>query len=186
MRTRESLLSSTVVVAKFLIDSDVFIWAKDHAYFFDINPEFWGWLEEGHEQGYFYSLDVVRDEVCAGDKKLADPLRDWASQSNLDSFFLSTKGVMAEMATVAAWATAQKYLPGAIAKFLKANAADAWLVSYALKYSGEFIIVTRETSEPSRPSQIKIPDAAQAMGIQTIHPLALIRTHAKLGFKFKA
>lgn len=169
---------------KSLFDSDVLIRAKNDSYFFDVNPEFWAWLEEGHANGCFFSIDKVRDEICGGNADIADPLRDWAKKPSMDSFFLSTKGCLSEWGNLSTWANGNGFKPGALTKFLGVKSGDAWLISYAMKHGG-FTIVTHEQSEPLSMRDVKLPDAAKAMGVSTISPSVVIKTHAKLGFKFK-
>lgn len=170
---------------KYLFDADVLIRAKNDSHFFDVNPEFWGWLEEGNAKGAFFSVDKVRDEVCGGNKDIADPLREWATKPGMDSFFLLTKGCLSEWTKLAAWADGNGFKSGALEKFLNVRSGDAWLISYAMKHGG-FTIVTHELSDPLSKRTIKLPDAAKAMGVPTISPNVVIKTHAKLGFKFKA
>lgn len=169
---------------KYLFDSDVLIRAKNQTYLFDVNPEFWGWLEEGNAQGVFFSIDKVREEVCGGNPSADDPLRTWARHDEKDSFFLSSKGSLGQWGTLSAWANSSGYKQGAIDKFLHHNSADAWLISFAMQHGG-YTIVTHEIAEPNRRKSIKLPDAAAAMGVPTTSLIAVIRAHAKLGFAFK-
>lgn len=171
--------------AKYLFDSDVLIRAKNDSHFFDVNPEFWGWLEEGNTAGAFFSVDKVRDEICGGNAEISDPLRDWAKKPKMDGFFLPTKGCLGEWSKLSTWAQGNGFKPGALEKFLNVKSGDAWLISYAMKHGG-FAIVTHEVSEPLSKRAIKLPDAAKAMGVPTISPAVVIRSHAKIGFKFKA
>ena len=56
----------------YLIDSDVFIDAKNRLYGFDIVPAFWTWVEQQHRAGRVYTVQRVADEVLAGGDELAD------------------------------------------------------------------------------------------------------------------
>ena len=47
----------------YLIDSDVFIDAKNRHYGFDIVPAFWTWIEQQHRAGRVYTVQRVADEV---------------------------------------------------------------------------------------------------------------------------
>ena len=52
----------------FILDSDVFIAAKNLYYAFDICPGFWQGLLEQHERGRVFSISRVRGELMAGRK----------------------------------------------------------------------------------------------------------------------
>jgi len=46
----------------YLLDSNVFIQAKNLHYGFDFCPAFWDWIDRGHTAGVVYSIDSVRAE----------------------------------------------------------------------------------------------------------------------------
>lgn len=49
----------------YLLDSDVFIQAKNRHYGFDIVPAWWDWLEQAHQDGRVFTVQACRDEVLA-------------------------------------------------------------------------------------------------------------------------
>ena len=55
----------------YLIDSNVFIQAKNLHYGFDFCPAFWDWLVEKNVAGKVASIEKVADELRAGDDDLA-------------------------------------------------------------------------------------------------------------------
>ena len=65
-----------MVKEKFLIDSNIFITPYQNFYPFDIAPSFWNQLKNKLALDEVSVLDVVRDEVIAGD----DELSDWLKQ----------------------------------------------------------------------------------------------------------
>ncbi len=67
----------------YLIDSNVFIQAKNLHYGFDFCPAFWNWLVEQNDAGTVASIDKVADELQAGDDELAE----WAATRG-NKFFL--------------------------------------------------------------------------------------------------
>ncbi len=67
----------------YLLDSNVFIEAKNRHYGFDFCPAFWDWIDQTHADGVVFSVDSVRIELLAGN----DDLTFWAQQ-RLGSFFL--------------------------------------------------------------------------------------------------
>jgi hypothetical protein len=62
--------------APFLLDSDVFIAAKNAYYAFDICPGFWNGVLRAYELSGIRSLDRVRGELLLGEGK-----RTWSSGS---------------------------------------------------------------------------------------------------------
>ena len=67
----------------YLLDSNVFIQARNLHYGFDFCPAFWDWLVEQNDAGKVASIDKVADELRAGDDELAK----WAEDRG-DGFFL--------------------------------------------------------------------------------------------------
>ena len=60
----------------YLLDTDVFIQAKNLHYGFDFCPAFWAWIDAAHADGMVFSIEKVGDELKAG----GDDLATWATQ----------------------------------------------------------------------------------------------------------
>jgi len=153
----------------YVIDSDVFIDAKNRHYGFDIVPAFWIWIEQQHRAGRVFTVQRVADEVLAG----ADELADWMDAQPA-SFRLSAQPEdQPSLQAVSQWATSAGYQQAAVATFLQV--ADYFLVAQAL--SRGFTVVTQEISDPvvSR-KRIKIPDACKAVGVPWMTPFMMLRT----------
>ena len=71
----------------YLLDSDVFIQAKNFHYGFDFCPAFWDWLLVANSGGTVFSIEKVGDELKAG----RDELATWASQRDSRSFSFLTR-----------------------------------------------------------------------------------------------
>lgn len=56
----------------YLLDSNVFIQAKNLHYGFDFCPAFWDWLVEQNRADKVTSIEKVADELQAGDDELAE------------------------------------------------------------------------------------------------------------------
>ena len=56
----------------YLLDTNVFIEAKNSHYGFDFCPAFWDWLDAANTKGLVFSIEKVRDELIAGDDELAE------------------------------------------------------------------------------------------------------------------
>ncbi len=113
---------------RYLLDTNIFIQARNLHYGFDFCPAFWEWLVAQNAAGIVGSIDKVSDELVAG----GDDLSDWAKARG-DAFFLPPDDlVVPALGRVSAWANGQTYERAAIATFLQV--ADYWLVSHALAH----------------------------------------------------
>lgn len=153
-------------MTKYLLDSNIFIEAKNRYYGFDFCPAFWEWLINQNGQGKVASVDKVEGELQAG----ADDLSAWATERGRGFFLAPDDPVMPALVRVSAWATGQNYRPAAVSTFLQV--ADYWLIGHALAH--DFTIVTHE-----RPSdginQIKIPNVCIGLGLPCINPYEMLR-----------
>lgn len=169
---------------QYLLDSDTLIAAKNLYYRPDFCQGFWQWVEAGHLAKKIFSIDIVYEELTAGDTD--DHLHSWSKdiEQNQPNFFLPTKGCMSQWSKLTTWANGKNYRKGAIDKFLNQKAADAWLVAYALQNKGAFTIITNETPSPASLKSIKLPDAAQAFGISVMSLYDLLSKHGPGNFNF--
>ncbi|MEL7592129.1 MAG: DUF4411 family protein [Anaerolineaceae bacterium] len=150
----------------YLLDSNIFIQAKNLHYGLDFCPAFWDWLIANNQIGRLYSIEKVGDELRTGQDQLAV----WASGRG-DNFFLRPDDLLLPaFRQVSIWATSQRYEPAAINTFLQL--ADYYLVAHALAHS--FIIVTHEIASQST-RKIKIPDACIGLKIKCMTPFEMLR-----------
>jgi hypothetical protein len=150
----------------YLLDSNVFIEAKDRYYGFDFHPGFWAWLADANANGVLYSIDKVADELRAREDELSDWVRD-----RDDSFFLGPDdAVTTSLQACATWATGcGQYDAAAINSFL--DAADYYLVAHA--HAHDHVVVTHERAANSR-LKVKIPDACAGMNVECINPFEML------------
>jgi hypothetical protein len=66
----------------FLLDSDVFIAAKNTYYAFDICPGFWKGILHTHERGRVQSIDRIRAELLSGSKE--EDLVKWVQKGRAE------------------------------------------------------------------------------------------------------
>lgn len=152
----------------YLLDSDVFIQAKNRHYGFDIVPAWWDWLERAHQAGRVFTVDACRDEVLAG----ADELADWMRAQPASFVTKPESSDQSSMRRVSEWAVgATQYRPGAAATFLAAG--DYFLVSQALSLG--YTVVTHEEPAPLGKTRIKIPDACNAVSVPWMPPWRMLR-----------
>lgn len=55
----------------YLLDTNVFISAKNLHYGMDFCPAFWDWLVRKNQSGKVFSIEKVGDEIMAGNDDLA-------------------------------------------------------------------------------------------------------------------
>lgn len=151
---------------RYLLDTNVFIQAKNLHYGFDFCPAFWDWLIQQSGAGKVASIEKVADELYAG----GDELADWAKARG-DGFFLKPDdAVVPALNTVSDWAQSQGYESAAVATFLQV--ADYWLVAHALAHG--YIVVTHEVPADTT-RKIKIPNVCIGLGLHCVSPYEMLR-----------
>lgn len=151
----------------YLLDTNVFIQAKNLHYGLDFCPAFWQWLLENSASGRVFSIDKVADEIAAG----GDELTTWAQQVGSGLFRATDATVVAQFGTVSTWAMGQQYEPAAINTFLQV--ADFYLIAHAL--SGSHTVVTHELPASST-KRIKIPNVCAGLNLRFMTPYEMLRT----------
>lgn len=153
-------------MTRFLLDTNIFIQAKNLHYGFDFCPAFWEWLVARNGEGRVASIDKVADELQAG----GDDLAHWAAAQGRGFFLPADDPVVPALGRVSTWAIGQTYTPAAISTFLQV--ADYWLVAHALAHG--FVVVTHEVPSDST-RKIKIPNACIGLGLTCITPYEMLR-----------
>ena len=87
----------------YLLDSDVFIQAKNLHYGFDFCPAFWEWLIQKNTVKLLFSIEKVGDELAAG----GDDLSDWANDRGANFFLKPDAAILPALGTVSTWVTNQ-------------------------------------------------------------------------------
>jgi hypothetical protein len=150
----------------YLIDSDVFMQAKNLHYGFDFCPAFWAWVISANGSGRLFSIEKVGDEIGAG----GDELADWADHRGAGFFLKPDAALLPALAQVSAWANSQRYEASAVNTFLQV--ADYYLVGHALAHGDT--VVTHEKASTST-KKLKIPDACIGLGIKCMSPFEMLR-----------
>lgn len=163
----------------YAVDSNFFIQAHRASYPLDVATSFWNKVIELAEVGKIISIDKVKNEIFRNE----DELKQWCEINLPDNFFKDTSTTVLQYSQVAKWAASRSghYMPNALAEFLDADEADAWLVAYALVDPTQIILVTHEVSDPNRKNKIKIPDVCLANGVQYCNTIEMLR---QLGERF--
>src|ERR1043165_2547114 len=147
----------------YLLDTNVFINAKQFHYCLDFCPGFWVWLIREGKKGVVRSVRQVYDEIHN------DELRDWLRKLGADFFSEADLITMPALEKVSQWAQESDYLAAAKHEFL--SVADFHLVAHAL--AGGHTVVTHEQFQKTR-YEVKIPNACIALGVK------YLRTHEML------
>ncbi len=150
----------------YLLDTDVFIQAKNLHYGLDFCPAFWDWLVAGNQAGSVFSIERVGDEIQAG----ADELSIWAAQRGPGFFLVPDAAMLPALGRVSSWMAGQGYDPAAVNTFLRV--ADYYLVAYGLAHG--YTIVTHEVPAASI-KRIKIPNVCIGLGVKCITPFEMLR-----------
>jgi hypothetical protein len=151
----------------YLLDSNVFIEAKNRYYAFDLAPGFWEWLEADAAAGVIGSIDEVSDELTGG----ADELAQWARDH--PGMFASADGLTAaKLAELSRWASGGQFTQAAVDEFL--SVADYFLVAHAAAHG--HTVVTHETFQANARKRILIPNACQALGVPYCSTFTMLRS----------
>lgn len=156
----------------FLLDSDVFIAAKNAYYAFDICPGFWKGILREHKRGRVRSIDRVKSELLSGRKE--EDLVQWVMKDVPTAFFddSNSKDVSAAYAEVMLWVQRNpQYLDRAKAKF--ATEADGWLVAYSMV--NRTVVVTNEQPRPEARNRVLLPDVCAQFKVPTKDTFLLLR-----------
>lgn len=174
---------------KYLFDSDCLITAKNSYYSPEFSAAFWDWLIAGNQQGVFFMVDKVIDELKKGDED--DYLHKLAEEHG-DNFKLATTGHdclvrYGELQNWASstWATGKKPSDTnkALTVFANINMADPWQIAYASLHG--FDIVSNEVPAPDSKTSIKLPDAAKAFNVKVVKLHEVLSLHSGQNFSFK-
>ena len=153
-----------------LLDTNVFIEAKNHYYGFDICPGFWEWLDRAFAEGVLLSIKGVRDELMQRQVRLST----WC-RSRKQMFLDTNDGKTYESLKLLSGWVSENYNGAAKTKFL--GDVDFVLVGYA--HAHGHTVVTTEIA--SHGKQVKIPNACKAMDVPCINPFQMLAT-AKVRF----
>ena len=150
----------------YLLDSNVFISAKNRYYGFDFCPGFWRWLEEKQQADVVLSVELVGRELMSGN----DDLAEWAMGQGPAFFRPRTPADVDGLATVAGWVSQQDYEQQAIHAFLRT--ADYHLVGQALA-AGHTVVTLEDPANSKR--KVKIPNVCTGVGVSWINTFDMLR-----------
>lgn len=150
----------------YLLDTNVFIQAKNLHYGMDFCPAFWDWIVEQNGHGHVHSIEKVGDELLAG----KDDLATWAQAQGGKFFLPPDQAMLNSLATVSQWVREQSYRPAAVTAFLQD--ADYYLVAHALAH--KCTVVTHEVPSDGVKA-VKIPNVCIGVKVKCMTPYEMLR-----------
>ncbi len=151
---------------KYLLDSNVFIQAKNEYYGMDFCPGFWDWLIARNQAGIVASIARVHKELRDGGNQLAQ----WSGQ-RADEFFLPADGSVISAATrISTWVGGLDFKSSAVKQF--ESSADLYLVAHAL--AKNLVVVTHEKKRQSK-KRVKIPNVCERFHVEYMNPFEMLR-----------
>ena len=157
----------------YIVDSNFFIEAHRKTYPLDVAHSFWKKVKELSYNNKIISIDKVKKEIYEHE----DALKTWCAINLPTDFFKDTSQIVTAYSQIALWIASKSshYLPNALAEFLHADEADAFIIAYSLTDMSNRIIVTQEISEPIRKNKVKIPDVCLANGVAYCNTIEMFR-----------
>lgn len=151
----------------YLLDTNVFIAARNLHYGLDFCPAFWDWLIRENQAGRVFSISRVGDELTGGD----DELSAWATDRGEGFFVQPDAATLPALGEIAQWVNQQpQYTQAAKNTFLQV--ADYYLVAQAM--AGKHTVITHEKPENSR-TTVKIPNVCLAVNVRYLNPFEMLR-----------
>ncbi len=157
------------------LDSNILIAAKNDAYPFDVFPSFWEFMTNAILSEELIILDVVENEILAGN----DELTAWLKELSPNVMPINDQKIVDAYTELTNYVSSI-YSPAAIDNwFGSMKIADPWLIAAAVAYDG--LIVTSETDKKPNAKSLKIPNIASHFSVPCIKTIQMMR---ELNVKF--
>ncbi|MCL2784152.1 MAG: DUF4411 family protein [Propionibacteriaceae bacterium] len=152
----------------FILDSDVFLAAKNVHYPQDTMPGYWEWIVRSWHAGLVASIVPVMKEIVVDGE-----LSGWVKQ-NAGLFTHIDAATLQAQRGVSKWAMTRVHegvKSDKVDEFL--DGADSLLVAFCLAHGHQ--LVTYEQSAPEAKNGIKLPDACANFGVEYKRPHQVFR-----------
>ncbi len=160
-------------MAKYILDANIFIQAKNGPYDMEVAPVFWNWLDAEFNKGTIISSSLVSGELKNGN----DDLAEWVKERNsIDVFPEPTERAQAIFSEISDYVN-RKYEPAFVEKFL--DGADPWVIAQAKDLNIK--VVTNEKRVNSNAKKIKIPNIGDVFDVKSLNMYELLKV---LGARF--
>lgn len=157
----------------YLLDTNIFIDAKNRYYAFDIVPSYWPKLLRAFQAGKVLTIDAVATEIEDDDDDFVAWFKAninrknglvWASKADIT--VVSCYQAVAQLVM-----DNQQYSDPFKGEFL--SGADPWLISAAK--AGNHIVATNEVMSGPTTKRVKIPDICQQMSVPYVDIFEMMR-----------
>lgn len=151
----------------YLLDANTYIHAKALYYNFDFCPAYWNWLDKEFAKGKVASVEMVADELKAGNDELVDWVKDRPTH------FLACDDVATQkvVAVITSDLMQGNYNPQNRDNFL--SGADPWIIAKA-KVMGA-TVVSHESKITQQGKKVKVPNVCQQYDVQCISTFELLK-----------
>lgn len=149
----------------YLLDTNIFIQAYEATYRIGEFPGVWDWLAEAADQRQIASIVNVREEIT----KDVD-LQDWVdTQLPADFFRPNTDAVREALQEVGDWIERSGLYASRQRKENFKRKADAYLIAHGLARGNAIVTYEKpDNHKTAAARRIKIPDVADALGVECI------------------
>jgi hypothetical protein len=155
-------------MARYCLDSNIYIEMKNGPYGFDIAPAFWAWLEREAEAGNIYSPEAVCRELLS----YKDELADWVRTHEKSPLFAEAPDREAqELYREVVDFVQSNYPTHKAAEFLAG--ADPWVIAQARR--DRSVVVTHEARVVASSTKPKIPNICERFGVEYVKLYDLLR-----------
>ncbi|MEA2019966.1 MAG: DUF4411 family protein [Campylobacterota bacterium] len=152
----------------YLLDSNIFIEAKNRYYGMDFCPAFWDFLDAQIIKTNIVSIKDVYTELTKG----TDDLGQWIKERKDSGFFLPVEDEETQMEFMKiVQYVSDHYSQEEANRFL--NVADPWLIAKAKVLNAT--LITQEVLAPSNTRKVKIPNICQQFGVNFATPFNMLR-----------
>lgn len=141
----------------FILDTNIFLQAKNKDYPFTYFPGFWEWLDSGFKTRQFLLLSSVYKEVSGGDDEVSDWIKSRKQYVIKEE---KAKNYMKNHKKIVNFLNGKGFTH--MNDFLQK--ADGSLIAYAMT-SGDMVI-THELPRPDSKKHPKIPDVCNQFGVK--------------------
>ena len=152
---------------KYILDSSVFMQAKNEYYNFEFCPAFWELLVVLNQQDILVSIDRVLVEILKGNDKLVTWVQKEGKNLFKNTNIISVKNNMND---IYQWLKNNgKFSDAMIDDFY--DGADIWLIASAMSW--ECSVVTQESIRKSK-SKIQIPEVCDYFKVKCISTFKML------------
>jgi hypothetical protein len=147
----------------YILDTNVFISARNTHFGFDLCPSFWAWLQKSNKENVLATTIQVKDELL----KRNDDVAKWIHAQAESFFYDDEEATNAIYPNISKWA--QNISTNDQFKHFS-ECADGHLVSHAKRFNCKVV-----TLEIAKGNNLKIPNICSEFHVEWISPYQMFR-----------